>query len=497
MRQEIPALAAGVELSDRDIRLKAFLVAESTGGKTVFTPPKFTRPLFDESIKAKAVAHFSLDPQVVDFIVNHFRLTVPYWETVPISDAYTSLRTLGVETAEIKKTLGHEVSTATHTQLGQGQPRSSVAAPSAAPSSEPSGSANAAPSDAPSTAASVAPTAAPSSSPSTDRTVELKGYTVVWQVTDRPRLATLLDEGFKSAPTSERVAKGIVKRVNESTFEITGGPSQLAARIVLGENTLTVSTLDEARLAELSKPVSTTFGAAEHPTLVDLARIENPLGVLAFEGMPWRGHRYAIWGDDIGLLGRLSGLGLFAGSSKKAEKLREKRGKLDDQLRLLERELSREKQAAWDAFAKRFGKTVLFAKQEPSGIAFYGGAFPRDPNLTALAQAAIDTWLSVGSRWTKWNEMADLKKRIRDIDDQLEAEMQSSMGALVGDVLKGLGADEPGRMGVLGGALDRNGDWGGAGIGTFGGGAAGPGGAGAAGLGGVGRVGTSGGTKKP
>ena len=52
-------------------------------------------------------------------------------------------------------------------------------------------------------------------------------------------------------------------------------------------------------------------------------------------------------------------------------------------------------------------------------------------------------WVAAGPRWERWGEMADVKKRLRDIDDRLDAERQKAMDDLVGGVLKGLGADDP------------------------------------------------------
>ena len=487
-----PGLAAGIELGDREAQLKAFLgvtgagnsgagnsgagnsgagnsaagnstagnstagnsaAGNSAAGNSAAAPVKLLAPLhetialFDPAIGADAAVHFALDPRIVDLLSDQLSLRSFEWSTFPVGPARSALRDLGVEVKELEPLLDGEVSTAAHRQKV-------VVATAHDPAAAP-------PATAPQTTVDPAAPGAPASTaaPATPATTEIDGYSVMWGLSDPKAATALLEAAWKKQEATERATKGLLRRLSDASFEITPPPpAKQITRVRIAGRALLVTTLPT--LADAlgdGKPRTTWMTTSEHPFLNQLSGIEGATAVLAFEGVP--GRRRDSWslGDsllgsfDIGALG-----GLFGPETPKSKKLREQRKKLQDQVRDLERAHHKHRDATWRGMEPRLGKTVLYAKPAEGGIVVYGGVFTPEPSLTALAEAALAAWQSAGPRWEKWGEMADLKKKIRDVDDLLDTERRKSMDKLVGDVLGGLGAsDRP--LGLGAGMFGRGG----------------------------------------
>lgn len=425
MKDEVPAIAVGVELGERDVRLKAFVAMPKPGAVKLFAPLAGPSPVFDASIAARSAGRFAIDPRVLDFVLEHLGATSITRDLLPIERGKSVLSSLGVDMKAMAPLFDGEVSAATHAQTLE--------------------------------AAASDDAGAPDAGPKTEGARDAGGYTVVWHLSDAAKASALIEDAWKGIEPTERAAKGEVKHPGPAALDRAWRPGALVEHVRVLGSSLVVTThpalLDPAADA---KPRATWMASAQHPALKQLAGIEGASGIVAFEGPAWRRDRNAdLWGSlrsnalrdaaDFGMIG------LFGGPpTKKGKKLEEERSKLRDQIRELEKSLEAHKEATWAAFAPRLGTTALFAKPAEGGVAIYGGLFTSEASVTALAEAALGAWLSAGPRWEKWGEMAELKKKIRALDDQLEAERAKAMDDMIGSVLQGLGASDRAGAGGLG-----------------------------------------------
>ena len=478
MKDEVPAIAMGVELGDRDVRLKAFVAMPKPGAVKLFAPLAGSSAVFDSAVGARSAGRFAIDPRLLDFVLEHLGATSVTRTVLPIERGKSLLSALGIDMKEMAALFDGEVSAASHVQALEPLASDDAGAPDAGASAQ-------GPRDA-------------------------AGYTVVWRVSDAAKASALIEAAWKAIEPTERATKGEVKHPGPAALDRAGRPGVLAEHVRIAGSSLVVTThpalLDPAADA---KPRATWMASAEHPVLKQLAGIEGASGIVAFEGASWR-RRSSSDGlgrtraDALRDAADFGMIGLFGGPpTKKGKKLEEERSKLRDQIRDLEKSLATQKEATWDAFAPRLGTTALFAKQADGGVAIYGGLFTSEASVTALAEAALGAWLSVGPRWEKWGEMAELKKKVRALDDQLEAERAKAMDDMIGGVLQGLGASDRagaggfGRFGGfdddVGSLLGPGGGLSGGSLGTRGGGNGGV----STGLGGMGSGRGGGGTVAP
>ena len=423
VKEVAAGLGAGVELGEREIRIKGFLAIAGDGAPNAPGPPDGPKPvklfaplhetaaLFDPALAADTAVHFAADPRLVHFLLERASGHALQWSAFPVGRARAALRDLGVQLKELEPHLDGEVSAATHRQRVE---------------------------------VSTAEDAGPPPSTSTSST-ESDGYSVLWGLADPAAATALLEAAWKKQETGEPVAKGHLKRVGEASFELASpSPARPTTRIRIAGRALLVTTHPAlAASFGAGAPAPPWMTASDHPVLKPLSAIEGASAVLAFAGVPRRDdnllarERALQNALDVGVLSALLGP-----ETPKSKKLREQRRKLQDQLRDLERALEQHRETTWKTFEPRLGKTVLYAKPVEGGVAVYGGVFTPEPSLTTLAEAALAAWQSAGPRWERWREMADLKKKIRDVDDLLDAERQKSMDRLIGDVLGGLGASD-------------------------------------------------------
>jgi hypothetical protein len=493
--------------------VKALVAMPKPGAVKLFAPLEGPSAVLDASLGAQSAGRFAVDPRVVEFLMEHLGATSFARNVMPTERGKTVLRGIGADLKALDPLLDGEVSAATHRQ--KVEPAATAGASPTSAANAPAGVPATATATATATAGAEASASATATATATDAAAqpprEVDGFTVIWHVSDAAKASAILDAGWKTVEATDRATKGQVKHPAPGVFDQEWRPNALDEHVRLVGSSLLVTThpamLDAATDA---KPRATWMASAAHPTLKQLATIEGANGILAFDGLVWRRpSNRDLWGgrgsradalrdaEAFGMLGLLGGGG---GATPKGKKLEEQRSALQDQIRDLEKALDKHKEATWGAFVARLGTTALFAKPADGGVAIYGGLFTPEASVTALAEAALAAWMSVGPRWEKWTELTDLKKKLREIDDKLDGERQKAMDDLVGDVLRGVGAsDSPGlgrgRWGGfdddLGSLLDSpNGGVGGLGV-------RGTGPVGGATLGGNGTVGRGGGGLAP
>ncbi|MFO0590562.1 MAG: hypothetical protein U0441_23675 [Polyangiaceae bacterium] len=471
LEDEVPAVAAGLDFGDRDVRVKAFVALPKPGAVKLFAPLEGTSPALDATTAHEMAMRFAMDPRVVSLFLDRMSASSRWWSYgVPMERGRGMLTSLGVDMEQLTPLFAGEVSAETHRQPLAADPDAGA--------------------------------------PPDGKPREGEGYTVIWRVTDPAKATALIDEAWgriaDKTPAEAHREHPSPGAIDEQW------PNQVGRHVRVIGGALVVTT-EPAMLTAAADPAPRPLWLASsaHPTLKQLAGIDGAAGLVAFDGATWmRRMNRDMFGDgrtrvellrdmeDFGMLGLLSG-----GGTRKTEKLEEERKKLRDKRRELEKLRAEHENATWRAFADRLGTTAFVAKPADGGVALYGGLFTSEASVTALAEAAIGAWMTAGPKWEKWSEMVDLDKKIHALDEKIEGERQKAMEDMVGDVLNGLGAsDRPG--GVLGGK------WGGfdddvsvlmgpnGGLGTHGGGVAGGGGT-AVGVGGLGTIGTAEPKKKP
>jgi hypothetical protein len=425
LKDEVPSLAAGVDLGEREVKLKGFLAIAKPGGLKLFAPAGAPSAVFDAALHPRAAVQLALDPRLFDAVLDHFHQTSLTWRTLPIEPARGVLASLNVDRKELDPLLDGELSAASFPQK--------VAAPEA----QDAGAGDDAGADA----------GAPASR-------EREGFTVIWHVSDAARATAVLEAGWKTVEGTERAAKGQAKRLAPGSYEVARG-GDMVARVLVAGGSLVVTTQDSpSDLVDPAKPHPPWMAASDHPFLKQLAAIEGASGVVAFDGALWAPRSASLFGDSLKLdaLRDLGLVGLLGAGSDKGKKLREQRDKLAKQRDELEKQLDLHKDATWKSFGARLGSTVLYAKPADGGVAIYGALATPEASLSALAEAAIAAWMSTGPKWEKWGELTDLRKKIRDIDDAIDADRESAFKGVLGDELTaplGAGFGRPGGRGSM------------------------------------------------
>ncbi len=460
MKDEVPAIAIGIDLGDRDMRMKAFVAMPKPGAVKLFAPLEGPSAVLDASLGAQSAGRFAIDPRVVDFVMEHLGATSFARSVMPTERGKSVLSGLGVDMKELAPLLDGEVSAATHRQKTEPAAPANATSTASANVDAPAGATATAPTPpgasatVPAGAATSAGVTASAPDPAAQSPREVSGFTVIWHVSDPAKASALLEAAWTKLEPTERVTKGQLEHPAPGAFHQKWRPTSLDEHVRLAGSSLLVTTHPAMLDATTdTKPRATWMASADHPTLKQLAAIEGANGILAFDGSVWRSRSNRDpWGSragalrdaaDFGMLGLLGG----GGTTAKSKKLEEQRTALRDQIRDLEKALDKHKDATWSAFAARLGTTALFAKPADGGVAIYGGLFTPEASVTALADAALAAWMSVGPRWEKYGELVDLKKKLREIEDKLDGERQKAMEDLVGDVLRGVGASDTGGLG--------------------------------------------------
>ena len=466
LKDEVPAVAAGLDFGERDVRVKAFVALPKPGAVKLFAPLEGTSPALDATTAHEMAVRIAMDPRVVNLWLDRVSASRSWAYGVPIERGRWALTSVGVDMTQLTPLLAGEVTAETHRQPLPPNPDPDAGAP---PDGKPR---------------------------------EGEGYTVIWRVTDPQKATALIDEAWgriaDKNPAEAHREHPSPGAVDEQW------PGQIGRHIRVVGGALVVTT-EPAMIAAAADPAprSLWLASSAHPTLKQLAAIDGASGLVAFEGSAYfRRANKDLFGDGrsradvlrdmeaFGMLGLLSGAG-----TRKTEKLEEERKKLRDKRRDLQKLHGAHEDATWRAFADRLGTAAFFAKPTDGGVAVYGGLFTPEASVSALVEAAIGAWMTAGPKWEKWSELADLDKQIKALDDKIDAERQKAMDDMVGDVLQGLGASDRAGGGRWGGFDDDVGSLLGpnGGLGTHGDGASrGTG----VGVGGLGTIGTGADPKK-
>ncbi len=380
LKDTIGSVALGVELSERGVKMKAFL-QQKGAPMPLSRAPTLPLLVLDPTSPAGSVFQAVVDPTLLGVVVDVVSRAVAM-EPLPTGLARGRLRAFGVASDGLDVLLDSELATAVHGAKGESGGGKKGAKP--------------------------------------------ERFTVVWKVKDSGALLALLEKAWTVQERTGAVRRSLAKRLGEGSYELSSAEAgALPVRLRLADAMLMVTT--EPALADTlsaSKPAARWLSETSSPELVPLAAIPGPTAILALGHLPWDPSPPKEVGVSMIPGGMVGGPGVEKSEAEReAEKRREEQeqrlSETEGKIRELERAQDAHARRTFRAFAADAGQVACLAKPTEGGVMIYGQMVANETATGGLVEAWLGAWLAAVPRWEKLAELTRLREQARELEATL------------------------------------------------------------------------------